>query len=77
MQERQKITNQTKKHYRTIARDLGYSEDVVDAIIQTTYEDEVTRIMTNARKQLEKMEEQHRLQLYHQNQKRGLKYDKN
>ena len=77
MQEKQKITMQTKKHYRTIARDLGYSEDVVDAIMQTKYEDEVTRIMTNARKQLEKMEEQHRLQLYHQNQKRGLKYGKN
>lgn len=75
MEERQKITNQTKKHYRTIARDLGYSEDVVDAIMKTTYEDEVTRIMINARKQLEKMEEQHRLQLYYQ--KRGLKYGKN
>ena len=69
MTNRQKITNQTKKHYRAIARDLGYSEDVVDAIMQTTYEDEVTRIMTNARKQLENMEEQHWLQLYHQ--KRG------
>ena len=69
MANRQKITNQTKKHYRAIARDLGYSEDVVDAIMQTTYEDEVTRIMTNARKQLEKMEEQHWSQLYHQ--KRG------
>ena len=69
MEERKKITNQTKKHYRAIARDLGYSEDVVDAIMQTTYENEVTRIMTNARKQLEKMEEQHLSQLY--NQKRG------
>lgn len=75
MADRQKITKQTKKHYQTIARDLGYSEDVVDAIMQTTYEDEVTRIMTNARKQLEKMEEQHWSQLYHQ--KRGLKYGKN
>ena len=75
MADRKKITNQTKKHYRAIARDLGYSEDVVDAIMQTTYEDEVTRIMTNARKQLEKMEEQHLLQLHHQ--KRGLKYGKN
>ena len=75
MQERQKITTQTKKHYRTIARDLGYSEDVVDAIMQTKYEDEVTRIMTNARKQLEKMEEQYQLELYYQ--KRGLKYGKN
>ena len=75
MADRQKITKQTKKQYRTIARDLGYSEDVVDAIMQTTYEDEVTRIMTNARKQLEKMEEQHWSQLYHQ--KRGLKYGKN
>ena len=65
MADRNKITNQTKKHYRAIARDLGYSEDVVYAIMQTTYEDEVTRIMTNARKQLEKMEEQHWLQLYH------------
>ena len=69
MEERQKITKQTKKHYQTIARDLGYSEDVVDAIMQTTYEDEVTRIMINARKQLEKMEEQYWLQLH--NQKRG------
>ena len=69
MTDRKKITNQTKKQYRTIAHDLGYSEDVVDAIMQTTYEDEVTRIMTNARKQLENMEEQHWLQLYHQ--KRG------
>ena len=75
MTDRQKITNQTKKHYQTIARDLGYSEDVVDAIMQTTYEDEVTRIMINARKQLEKMEEQHWLKLH--NHKRGLKYGKN
>ena len=74
MTDRKKITNQTKKHDRAIARDLGYSEDVVEAIMQTTYEDEVTRIMTNARKQLEKMEEQHLLQLH---QKRGLKYGKN
>lgn len=75
MAERQKITKQTKKHYRTIARDLGYSEDVVDAIMKTTYEDEVTRIMTNARKQLEQMEEQYQLELYYR--KRGLKYGKN
>ena len=74
MTDRKKITNQTKKYYRAIARDLGYSEDVMDAIMQTTYEDEVTRIMTNARKQLDKMEEQHWLQLH---QKRGLKYGKN
>ena len=75
MADRKKITNQTKKHYRAIAHDLGYSEDVMDAIMQTTYEDEVTRIMTNARKQLEKMEEKHWLQLH--NQKGGLKYGKN
>ena len=75
MENRQKITNQTTKHYRAIARDLGYSEDVMDAIMQTTYEDELTRIMTNARKQLENMEEQHWMQVH--NQKRGLKYGKN
>lgn len=75
MQERQKITMQTKKHYRTIARDLGYSEDVVDSIMDATNEDEISKIMTNARKQLEKTDEQYRLQLYYQ--KRGLKYGKN
>ena len=75
MQERQKITMQTRKHYRTIARDLGYSEDVVDAIMDATNEDEISKIMTNARKQLEKTDEQYRMQLYYQ--KRGLKHGKN
>lgn len=52
---------QTKKHYRTIARDLGYSEDVVDAIMDAKNEDEISKIMTNARKQLEKTDEQYRM----------------
>lgn len=45
--------SQCKKRCKAIAKDLGYGYDVVDAIKQAKSNDEIDRIMVDARRRQE------------------------
>lgn len=47
--ERKKSLRELRRYYKGIARDLLYSNEVLDDIDEATTEDEMSRIMTRAR----------------------------
>lgn len=47
--ERKKSLRELRRYYKNIAKELLYPDEVLDDIDKATTEDEMSRIMTNAR----------------------------